>query len=135
MLFLRPVQKGFCLYQVDIKGLDIAAPLIFNLGIPVDMCVPDVPDPREFALGVLSSLSPECDLAIIDLHNESREDKADLFIAVIDITDTTSLPMTGKVQWKIEHFSCHKRDYDDLVGVNNYVYYNISKRIDMLRIN
>jgi hypothetical protein len=133
MMFLRPIDKGFCLPMVKIDGLDEAAPLIFNLCIPVDMCIPDnVSDPKQFAREVISAASPECNAFIIDHHNISREDDADLFIAVIDIYDTTSFHTTGKVSWRIPAFPCHKRQYDCIIGVDNLMYHNISKRIDEL---
>jgi hypothetical protein len=135
MLFLHPVRKGVCLHEIeDIPGLDKVAPLIFNLGIPVNMRVPDnAPDPREYALGVLAVASPECNDYILESHRVFREDGADLFIASIDIFDTKSLYLTGRVGWKMDALRCHKRDYDPIIGVDNYVYYNISKRIDALR--
>jgi hypothetical protein len=132
-LFLSPVSRGICLKKAHVARLESVAPLIYKLDIPVDINVPDnTPDLHSFALSVFSAFSPEFDVFVLDEYYKSKSDASDLFMALIEVFETCLLPTTGKVSWRVFGFFCHNRLLDEITGVNNLVYYNVSKRLDAI---
>jgi hypothetical protein len=59
-LFLRLVDRGVCLKDVCVEGLQEVAPLIYQLDIPIDINIPDsVVDKNQHAIRALAILSPQ----------------------------------------------------------------------------
>ena len=125
VLFVRPVPRGHRLCETCADGVKQAAPLIRDLGIPIDVEFPDsVENEIEFVIQLLTKFSLQLNVMIIDHHSKARLDNADLYIALIELDESG---------WVAHAFSCHK-DRDCIVGVDNLLYLNISKRLDSLSL-
>ena len=135
MLFLGLVDRGVCLKDVCADGLREVAPLIYQLDIPIDINIPDsVVDKNEHAIRALAILSPQINDFIRYYHNKARSDCGGLFIAIVDIFNTELVPM-GDISWKPHAFTCHATDRDSILGIDNLIYSNISKKIEKLGID
>jgi hypothetical protein len=77
LLFLRPAVKGFLLKDVDISGIDKAAPLAYALEVPIDIRIPESVSSVEFAVQALSAFSPDFDCFLKHHHEKARSDCAD----------------------------------------------------------
>ena len=125
VLFVRPVPRGHRLCETCADGVKLAAPLIRDLGIPIDVEFPDnVKNEIEFVTHVLTKFSFQLNVMIIENHSKARLDNASLYIALIELDEEG---------WVAHAFSCHK-DRDCIVGVDNLLYLNISKRLDSLSL-
>jgi hypothetical protein len=130
MLFLRPVCKGMSLKEADM-GLDRVAPLIYDLEIPVDMYVPhDTLNHKEFITKTFAILALKFDAFVLEQHKLARDDDASFFASYVEISNINH--SINEVCWNICGFKCHQRDVDYITGIDNLVYTNISKRLDIL---
>ena len=135
MLFLRMVDRGVCLKDVCVDGLREVAPLIYQLDIPIDINIPEsVVDKNQHAIRALTILSPQINDFIRYYHNRARSDCAGLFIGIVDIYNTELVPM-GDISWRAHSFTCHAVTRDSIIGIDNIIYSNISKKIEKLWID
>jgi hypothetical protein len=126
---LRPIQRGCPLQCIGIPALEKVAPLVYSLDIPVNISLPPgISSEKEAKAFVLYAFASACDsdAYILKRHGDARSANRNLFISLIEIVGLEE--DCDKICWKVSEFSSHYEDAA-ILGVDNLLYFNISKRI------